>query len=102
MTLHSDEAAPEALDGGPTTRPPGDDAPWPRRPLVLVVDNDAGLPAKPDGDTGLGSPLPTAPSPHPLRRRPSLNSVRWVASAKTLTEVHRRLGYLIRRKRVQP
>lgn len=74
----------------------------PHGSLVLVVDNGADAPSHagcpiPDSETL----EPSRPTPPTSRRGPPKRSVRWVASAKTLPELHRRLGYLIRRKRVQ-
>lgn len=85
--------SPEAVHGA--ARPHG--------PLMLVVDYRAATPSHdcchvPNFEM-LEPPNLTPPLP---RKSLPKSSVRWVASAKTLPELHRRLGYLIRRKRVQP
>jgi hypothetical protein len=72
--------------------------------LKLVVDNRP-PPSKQatdasDATEAHATQAQELPSKRTCVRHPSRQAARWVASAKTLPELHQRLGYLIRRKRI--
>lgn len=104
MKRHDDEPTSDCKVPGTTSCSTTDGRPTARvrHRLALVADNSART------TTVSGDGARSDPATHPVsgqtvrlwgRHLPS-PSVRWVAAAKSLTEMHQRLGYLIRRRRV--
>lgn len=106
MSHHDDEPTPgpkvpgttscSSLEGRPTARA--------RHTLALVADNSArattvsGAATYSDSDAqpALGQPVWTR------RRHLPSPSVRWVVAAETLPDLHKRLGFFLRRKHTKP